>query len=102
MVIHVLYLPLDVAVNTLAVGAVRELPYHAQPIRPLLSGKKFLDRYNDALATPLSVNTHHLLPQGYLWWSWSSFFGFTPTSLQRSGRGKRGDEKGGTEMKRGL
>lgn len=84
MVIHVLYLPLDVAVNALAVGAVCELPYHAQSIRPLLTGKKLLDRYNDALATPLSGNTHHLLPQGHLWWSWSSFFGFTPPSLQRS------------------
>lgn len=93
MVIHVLYLPLDVAVDTLAVGAVCELPYHAQPIRPLLSGKKLLDRHDDALAAPLPVNAHHLLPQGHLWWSWSSFFGLTPPSLQRSVRGNRVDER---------
>lgn len=86
MVIHVLYLPLDIAVNALAVGAVCELPYHAQSIRPLLPGKKLLDRYNNALPTPLSSNTHHLLTQGHLWWCWSSFFGFTPPSLQRSVR----------------
>lgn len=93
MVIHVLYLPLDVAVNALTVGAVSELPYHAQPIRPLLPGKKLLDRYNDPLPAPLSVNTHHLLPQGHLWWPWSSFFGFTPPSLQRSGNVNRGDKR---------
>lgn len=90
MVVHVLYLPLDVAVNALAVGAICELPYHAQPIRPLFPSKKLLDRYDDALPATLSVNTHHLLPQGHLWWTWSSFFGFTPPSLQRSGRGNRG------------
>lgn len=92
MVIHVLDLPLHVAVNPLAVGAVCELPYHAQSIRSLLSGKKLLDRYNDSLPTPLSGNTHHLLPQGHLWWPWSSFFGFTPPSLQRSGGVNRGAE----------
>lgn len=84
VVIHILYLSLDVAVNALAVGAVCELPHHAQAIRPFLSGKKLLDRNNNALPTPLSVNTHDLLPQGHLWWSRSSFFGFTPPSLQRS------------------
>lgn len=84
MVIHILYLSLDVAVNALAVGAVCEFPHHAQAIRPFLSGKKLLDRNNNALPTPLSVNTHDLLPQGHLWWSRSSFFGFTPPSLQRS------------------
>lgn len=83
MVIHVLYLPLDVAVNALAVGAVCELPYHAQPVRSLLPGKKLLDRYDNALPTPLSSYTHHLLPQGHLGRSRSSFFGFTPPSLQR-------------------
>lgn len=93
MVIHVLYLPLDVAVNALAVGAVCELSYHAQSIRPLLSGKKLLDRYNDALTTPLPGNAHNLLPQGHLWWSWSSFFGFTPPSLQRSVRVNRGETR---------
>lgn len=83
MVIHILYLSLDVAVNALAVGAVCEFPHHAQAIGTFLSGKKLLDRNNNALPTPLSVNTHDLLPQGHLWWS-SSFFGFTPPSLQRS------------------
>lgn len=90
VVIHVLYLPLDVAVNTFAVGAVGELPYHAQPVRPLLSGEKLLDRYDNALSATLPINAHHLLPQGHLWWTWSSFFGFTPPSLQRSGRRNRG------------
>lgn len=62
MVIHVLDLPLDVAVNALAVGAVGEFSHHAQPVRPLLSSKKLLDRNNDPLAPTLSVNAHHLLP----------------------------------------
>lgn len=81
VVIHVLNLPLDVTVYSLPVGAVCELSYHAQPVRPLLTSKKLLDGYNNALSTPLSVNTHHLLTQGHLWWSWGSFFGFTPSSF---------------------
>lgn len=44
MIIHVLDLPLDVAVNALAVGPVCELSHHAQSIRPFFSGKKLLDR----------------------------------------------------------
>lgn len=84
MVVHVLNLPLDVAVDALAVGAVGELPYHAQPVRPLLPGKKLLHGYHDALTAPLSGNTHHFLPQWDLRRSRGSFFGLTPPSLQRS------------------
>lgn len=91
MVIHVLYLSLDVAVNALAVRAVREPPHHAQPVRPLLSGEKLLDGHNDALAAPLPGDAHNLLPQGHLGRTRRAFFGFAPPSLQRSGGVTRGD-----------
>lgn len=84
MVVHVLNLPLDVAVNALAVGAVGELPDHAQPVRPLLPGKKLLHGYDDALTAPLPGNAHHLLSQRHLRRSRRSFFGFPPSSFQRS------------------
>lgn len=85
VVVHILNLSLHVAVNAFAVSAVCQLSHHAQPIRPLFTSKKLLDRHDDALSTPLSVNAHHLLTQGHLWWSWGSFFGFTPSSFQRPG-----------------
>lgn len=84
MVVHILNLPLDVAVNALAVGAVGELPDHAQPVRPLLPGKKLLHGYHDALTAPLPGDAHHFLSQRYLRRSRCSFFGFAPSSLQRS------------------
>lgn len=84
MVVHILNLPLDVAVDALAVGAVGELPYHAQPVRPLLPGKELLHGYNDALTAPLSGDAHHFLSQWYFRRTRGSFFGFTPPSFQRS------------------
>lgn len=86
VVIHIINLPLDVTVDALAIGAVCQLSDHAQPIRPLLAGEKLLDGNDDALPAPLSVHTHNLLTQWHLWRTWSSLFGFTPPSLQRSGR----------------
>lgn len=93
VVVHVLDLPLDVAVDALAVGAVGQLAHHAQSVRPLLAGKQLLDGHHDALAAPLPRDAHHFLPQGDLGRPRGSFFGFAPTSLQRSvrvkGRGRR-------------
>lgn len=83
VVVHILNLPLDVAVDALAVGAVGELADHAKPVRPLLPGKKLLHGYHDALAAPLPGDAHHFLSQRYLWRSRRSFFGFTPPSFQR-------------------
>lgn len=84
VVVHVLDLPLDVAVDALAVGAVGQLAHHAQSVRPLLAGKQLLDGHHDALAAPLPGDAHHFLPQGDLGRPRSSFFGFAPASLQRS------------------
>lgn len=81
VVVHVLDLPLHVAVDALAVGAVRQLSHHAQSVRPLLPGKELLDGHDDALPAPLSGDAHHLLPQGHLCRSRGSFFGFAPPSL---------------------
>lgn len=62
VVIHVFYLFLHVAVNAFAVCAVGQSAHHAKPIRTLLSGKEFLNRYSNALSTPLTTHTHHFLP----------------------------------------
>lgn len=82
MIIHVLNLPLDIAVNALAVSTVCQLPHHTQAIRPLLLGKELPDRDGDTLATLLWADTHHLLPQADLGLCQGPILLLPPASLQ--------------------
>ena len=101
MVVHVLYLPLDVAVDALAVRAVRKLAHHAQAVGPLLPGEELLDGHNDALTPPLAVHAHHLLPQGHLGGPWRALLRLPPPSLQGSERGE-GDASLSVRVSGGL
>lgn len=85
MVIHVLNLPLHIAVNALAVGTVCQLPHHPQAVGPLLLGKKLPDRDGDALATLLWADAHHLLPQADFGLCQAPVLLFSPASLQWAG-----------------
>lgn len=85
MIVHVLNLPLHVAVDALAIRPVCQLPHHPQAIRPLLLGKKLPDRDSDALATLLWAHTHHLLPQADLGLCQAPVLLLPPASLQWAG-----------------
>lgn len=82
MVIHVLDLPFDVAVDALAVGPVGQLAHHAQPVGPLLLGKELPDGDGDALAPLLGAHAHHLLPQAHLGLRHAPVLLLPPASLQ--------------------
>lgn len=60
VIIHVLNLSFDEAVNAFAVRAVGEPAHHAQSVRPLLLGKQPLDRNHYFLA-PLAADADHFL-----------------------------------------
>lgn len=82
MVIHVLNLPLDEAVNALAVRPVCEATDHSEPVRPLLSGEQLLNGNHDPLSTLLvAVDTHHLLFQTHLRLDQRAIFCLPPPSL---------------------
>lgn len=62
VIIHVLDLPFDKAVNSLAVRPVCEPTDHAEPVGPLLSGKQLLHRNHNPLSPLLmAADTHHFL-----------------------------------------
>lgn len=82
MVIHVLDLPFDVAVDALAVGPVGQLPHHAQPVGPLLLGKELPHGHGDALPSLLGAHAHHLLPQAHLGLRQAPVLLLPPASLQ--------------------
>lgn len=82
VIIHVLNLPLDKAVNALAVGPVCETTDHAEPIWPLLSGKKLLNGNHNPLSPLLmAVDTHHLLFQTHFRLDQRAIFRLPPSSL---------------------
>lgn len=86
MIIHVLDLPFDKAVDALAVRAVREPADHAQPVGPLLFGKQPLDRNHNALSPLLmAVDTDHFLFQTHLRLEQRAVFRLPPPSLQGAG-----------------
>lgn len=98
VIVHVLNLPLDEAVNALAVRPVCETADHAEPVRPLLSGKQLLDRDHDPLSSLLLVvATHHLLFQTNLRLGNRAIFCLPPASLQRPGS-KDEKSRGTTEL----
>lgn len=62
VVIHIFDLPLNEAVQALAVRSIRQPTDHAQPVRPLLSSKQLFNRNGDSLSSLLmAVDTHHFL-----------------------------------------
>lgn len=83
MVVHVLYLLLDEAVDAFAVGSVSEPSHHAEAVGPLLPGEELLDRHCDPLAPSLPTHTHHLLLQTHLGLDHRGprFFTLTPASF---------------------
>lgn len=90
VIVHVLNLPFDEAVDALAVRAVCEAADHAEPVRPLLSGEQLLDGNHDPLSPLLvAVDTHHFLFQTHLGLDQRDVFCLPPSSLQRPGLKKR-------------
>lgn len=85
VIIHVLNLPLHIAVDALAVGPVCQLPHHPQAVRPLLLGEKLPDRHGDALPSLLRADAHHLLPQSDFGLCQAPVLLFPPASLQWTG-----------------
>lgn len=82
VVVHVLNLLLDVAVNALAVRSVCETTNHAQPIWSLLSGKQLLNRnYNPLSPLLVGIEAHHLLLQTDLRLDQTAIFRLPPSSL---------------------
>lgn len=66
MVVHVLDLFLDEAVQALAVGPVGEPAHNAQSVRPLVPGEQLLDRRRDPAPAPLRRRTVLRLPPASL------------------------------------
>lgn len=82
VIIHVLNLPFDKAVNALAVRPVCEAADHAKPVGPLLSGKKLLDGDHNPLSPLLmAVDTHHFLFQTHFRLDQRAIFCLPPSSL---------------------
>lgn len=82
VVIHVLNLPLDKAVDTLAVCPVCETADHAEPVRPFLAGEQLLNGNHNPLSTLLvAVDTHHFLFQTHLRLDQRTIFCLPPPSL---------------------
>lgn len=84
MIVHVLNLPLDKAINALAVRPVCKSTDYAEPIRPLLPRKQLLNRNHDPLSPLLmAAHTHNLLFQTYFRLDLRTIFSLPPSSLQR-------------------
>lgn len=82
MIVHVLNLLFDKAVNALAVRPVCEAADHAEPVGPLLSGKQLLNGNHDPLSPLLvAVDTHHFLLQTHLRLDQRAIFCLPPPSL---------------------
>lgn len=82
VIIHVLNLSLDKAINALAVSPVSEATDHAEPVGPLLFGKELLHGNHDPLSPLLmAVDTHHFLFQTQLRLDQRAVFGLPPSSL---------------------
>lgn len=81
VVIHVLYLLFHVAVDTLAICSIGQLSHHSQSIRSFFSCKELLYRHGYALASPLTVHTHYLLPQSDFRGRCCSLLNFSPATL---------------------
>lgn len=80
VIIHVLYLPFDVAVDALAVRPVCESTDHAEPVGSLLFGKQFFNGDRDLLP-PLLIDTHNFLFQTHLRLDQGAVFCLPPSSL---------------------
>lgn len=82
VIIHVLNLPFDKAVDALAVRPVCETTDHPEPVGPLLSGKQLLNRNHDPLSPLLlAVDAHHFLFQTHLRLDQGAVFCLPPSSL---------------------
>lgn len=82
VIIHVLNLPFDIAVNALAVRPVCETADHAEPVRPLLFGKQLLNRNGNSLSPLLmAVDAHNFLFQTHLGLDQTAIFRLPPSSL---------------------
>lgn len=82
VIVHVLDLFLDKAVDALAVRAVGEAADHAQPVGPLLSGKQLLDGNPDPLSPLLvAVGADHFLFQTQPRLDQRDIFCLSPSSL---------------------
>lgn len=84
MIVHVLNLPLDKAINAFAVRPVCESTDYAEPVRPLLPGEQLLDGNYDPLSPLLlAAHAHNLLFQTYFRLDLRTIFRLPPSSLQR-------------------
>lgn len=82
MIVHVLDLPFDEAVNALAVRPVCEPANHTEPIGSLLLRKELLNRNHNPLSPLLMpADTHHFLFETHLGLDQSAVFSFPPSSL---------------------
>lgn len=63
VIIHVLNLPFDKAVDALAVRPVCEAADHSEPIGPLLFSEQLLNRNHNSLPPhlPMPAAAHHFL-----------------------------------------
>lgn len=97
VIIHVLDLPFDKAVNALAVRAVREPTDDAEAVGPLLFGKQPLNRDHNPLPPLLmAAGTHHFLFQPHFRLDQRAVFCLPPSSLQGAGsemRKRKGRER---------
>lgn len=82
VIVHVLNLPFDKAVNALAVGPVCETTDHAKPVGSLLFGEQLLNGDHDPLSPLLmAVDAHHFLFQTHLRLDQRDIFCLPPSSL---------------------
>lgn len=82
VIVHVLNLSFDEAVDAFAVRPVCETTHHAEPVGPLLFCKQFLNGNHDPLSALLmAVDAYHFLFQTHLRLDQRAVFCLPPASL---------------------